>query len=90
MADEVVTSGEPHTTVIERRGGGGGIGMLFIGLILLAALVLGGVYLLNQNRNEAIKTDAISSAAKSVEKGADKVGRAAEKAGDAVTGDDKK
>ena len=52
--------------------------------------MLGGVYLLNQNRNEAIKTDAISSAAKSVEKGADKVGAAAEKAGDAVTGDDKK
>lgn len=73
------------TTVIETRGGGGsGVG-IFIGLILLAALVIGAVFLLNQNRNDAIKTDAITEAAKSVEKGADKVGAAAEKAGDAVS-----
>ncbi len=58
---------------------------IFIGLILLAALVIGAVFLINQNRNDAIKTDAITDAAKSVEKGADKVGAAAEKAGDAVS-----
>jgi hypothetical protein len=74
------------TTVIETRGGGGGgAAGLFIGMILLAALVIGAVFLLNQNRNDAIKTDAIAGAAKSVERGAEKIGTAAEKAGDAVS-----
>jgi uncharacterized membrane protein len=55
-------SGGGGTTVIETRGGGGGGGAagIFIGMILLAALVIGAVFLLNQNRNDAIKTDAIT------------------------------
>jgi hypothetical protein len=72
------------TTVIETSGGGGSGAGLLIGFVLLIAVVIGAYFLINQNRNEAIKTDAITSAAKSVEKGADKVGAAAEKAGDAV------
>jgi hypothetical protein len=69
------------TTVIERRGGGGGI---LIGLALIVAVVIGALYLINQNNREAVKTDAITSAAKSVEKGADKVGAAAQDAGESV------
>ena len=50
------------TTIIERRGGGGG---LLIGLAVLVLVVIGALYLLNQNSREAAKTDAITSAAKS-------------------------
>ncbi|MCW3848366.1 hypothetical protein OF829_14065 [Sphingomonas sp. LB-2] len=93
MDDDVTTTTTPNspgqTTIIERRGGGGGMGLM-IGFILLVALAIGAFYLINQNRNEAVKTDAISDAAKGVEKAAGKVGDAAEKAGDAITGNEKK
>jgi Flp pilus assembly protein TadG len=63
------------TTVIETRGGGSGMGFM-IGLILLVALAIGAFYLYQSSQNEAVKTDAISDAARSVEKTADKVGDA--------------
>jgi len=76
MTDEVVTSsrGEPHTTIIERSGGSGA--GLLIGFALLVGVVLAAYFLFIQDRNETAKTDAITSAAKSVEKTADKVGDA--------------
>jgi uncharacterized protein HemX len=88
MDDDVTTTTTPtqpgQTTIIERREGGSGMGLV-IGIILLVALAVGAFYLLQQSRN-----DAISEAAKGVEGAADKVGTAAEKAGDAVTGGEKK
>ena len=81
MADDRVTE-TPHTTVIERRGGGGGI---LIGLVLLIAVAIGGFYLFNQSQNDAIRTDAISGAAKDVGDSAKKVGDSAEKAADSAT-----
>ena len=91
MSDEITTHtpAPGTTTVIERSGGGGGAGII-IGIILLVALAIGAFYLINQNRNEAVKTDAISDAARGVGKAADKVGAAAEKAGDAITSEPKK
>jgi uncharacterized iron-regulated membrane protein len=60
--------------VIERRGSGAGI---LIGLAVLILVVVGALYLINQNNREAIKTDAVTSAA-------DKVGDAAKDVGDAA------
>jgi len=77
MAEEriVETTTQPHTTIIERRGGGGG---LLIGLAVLILVVVGAWFLINQSKNDAIKTDAVSSAAKSVGDTADKAGEAIE------------
>ncbi len=77
MADDRVTE-TPHTTVIEKSGGGGA--GIFIGIILLIAVVIGGFYLMNQSKNDNIKTDAVTSAAKDVGDSAKKVGDTAEKA----------
>jgi hypothetical protein len=62
------------TTVVERRGSGAGI---LIGLAVLILVVVGALYLINQNNREAIKTDAVTSAA-------GKVGDAAKDVGDAA------
>jgi hypothetical protein len=71
------------TTVVE-RGGGGGAAML-IGLAVLILIVIGAFYLINQNRHENVKTDAVTQAAQSVGAAADKVGDSAQKAAEAVT-----
>ncbi|MDE0878443.1 MAG: hypothetical protein OSB00_07220 [Sphingomonas bacterium] len=74
MAEErIVETPATHTTVIERSGGGAG---WLIAIILLAAVVIGGFFLLNQSRNDNAKTEAVTSAAKSVGDTADKVGDA--------------
>ncbi|MBO9622697.1 MAG: hypothetical protein J7500_08290 [Sphingomonas sp.] len=65
------------TTVVERRGGGGG---LLIGLAVLILVVIGAIYLINQNNREAVKTDAITGAADSVGDAAKDVGGAAKDA----------
>lgn len=76
----VETSAQPHTTVIERRGGGGG---LLVGIALLIAVLIGGYYLFGRQNAQNGKDAAITSAAKSV-------GDAADKAGDAIGGGEKK
>ena len=83
MSDErVTTTPTPQTTVIETRGGGGGVG-IFIGFVLLLAVAIGAFYLITQNNHQSAKDSAITQAAKSVEKTADK-------AGDAIDGATKK
>lgn len=67
------------TTIIERSSGGGGFGIL-IGFAILILVVVGAVYLLNDSRNEAVKTDAITEAADAVGDSAKKIGDSAEKA----------
>ncbi|GAA4763226.1 hypothetical protein GCM10023219_04430 [Stakelama sediminis] len=76
VTNERVTErdGGGTTTVIERRGGGGG---LLIGLAVLILVVVGAYFLLNQSHNDNMKTQAVTSAAKSV-------GDTAKKAGDAI------
>lgn len=64
------------TTTVVERSGGGGAGIL-IAFVLLLAVLIGGYFLLNQSRNDNLKTNAITHAA-------DSVGGAAKKAGDAV------
>jgi hypothetical protein len=78
VTETTTTPGAAHsTTVIERRGSGGG---LLIGLAVLILVVIGAFYLMNQNRNEAVKTDAITQAARDVGSSAKKAGDAVEKA----------
>ncbi len=81
MADDRVTE-TPHTTVIESRGGGGGV---LIGIVLLIAVAIGAFYLFNQSQNDAIRTDAVAGAAKDVGDSAKKVGDSAQKAADSAT-----
>ena len=78
MAEErvVETTTQPHTTVIERSGSGGG---LLIGLAVLIAVLIGGYFLMTMSNQNAAKTSAVTSAA-------DKVGGAADKVGDAASG----
>jgi len=71
------TPNERETVVVE-RGGGSGAGIL-IGVALLILVAIGAYFVINQNRNEAVKTEAVTEAARSV-------GDAADKAGDAIQG----
>lgn len=67
----------PNVTVVERRGGGGG---LIIGLVLLVGIVIGAFFLLNQSKNDNLRTDAVTSAAGKVGDAAKDVGESAKKA----------
>jgi len=64
----------PNTTVVERSGNSSTI---LIGIALLIAVLVGGYFLLNQSRNDNVRTDAVTQAAS-------KVGDTADKAGDAA------
>src|SRR6478735_3688657 len=98
MATERVTERPDGTreTVVERDGGttyvdkgGSGIGGVVIGIAVLALVAIVAFFLLQSNRNDAIRTDAVTSAASSVansaSSAADGVSSAANKAADAVT-----
>jgi hypothetical protein len=68
----------PSTTIVERRGGSGA--GLLIGLAVLVLVVIGALYLINQNSRENAKTDAVTSVAKDVGDAAKDVGTAAKDA----------
>lgn len=71
--------GRDRTTVIETRSGGGGmVAALILGIVVVAALIW---FLVAQNRNDTVRTDAVSSAAQSVGDAAKDAGRSV---GDAV------
>ncbi len=78
MSDDRVTQ-TPHTTIIERRSGGGG---MLIGLAVLIAVIVGAYLLFVRNDSEVAKNNAVTSAAKSVESTADKAGSAIDGATD--------
>ncbi|HEY8617005.1 hypothetical protein [Phenylobacterium sp.] len=67
------------TTYVERRGSG--MGGVLIGLAVLALVAIVAFFLLSQSRNDAIRTDAVTSAASSV---ADSASNAAGAVGDAA------
>ncbi|MFZ5720734.1 MAG: hypothetical protein ACOY5Y_14850 [Pseudomonadota bacterium] len=74
------------TTYVER--GGSGVGGVIIGIAVLALVAIIGFFLLQANRNDAMETQAISSAASSVADSAagaaESVGAAADRAADTV------
>lgn len=91
------TDGLTSKRVIERDGGGVtyvdkggyGIGGVVVGVAILALVAIIAFFLIQSNRNDAIRTDAVSSAAVSVADSAsiaaEGVSDAAGKAADAVT-----
>ncbi|HEY0646665.1 hypothetical protein [Phenylobacterium sp.] len=100
MATERVTErsdGLTHERVVERDAGGttyvdkggSGIGGIIVGIAVLAMVAIVAFFLLQANRNDAIQTEAVTSAASSVAEStataADSVSGAAERAADAVT-----
>lgn len=76
-AERVTETNSAGPVVVERRGGGAG---LLVGLAVLILVVIGALYLINQNNREAVKTDAITGAAESVGDAAKDVGDAAKDA----------
>jgi hypothetical protein len=67
------------TTYVDR--GGSGIGGVIIGIAVLALVAIVAFFLLQSNRNDALRTDAVTSAASSV---ADSASTAANSVGDAA------
>src|SRR5690349_6613962 len=100
MATERVTErsdGLTSVRVVERDGGGttyvdkGGSGMggVIVGIAILALVAIVAFFLLQSNRNDAIRTDAVTSAASSVadsaSNAANNVSNAANRAADTVS-----
>lgn len=63
----------PQTVVVERSGGGGG---LLIGLAILIVVAVAAYFLVIRSDSETAKNNAITGAAQSVERTADKAGAA--------------
>jgi hypothetical protein len=77
---ETVVERDSGTTYVDR--GGSGMGGVIIGIAVLALVAIVAFFLLTQNRNDAIRTDAVTSAASSV---ADSANSAAKSVGDAAS-----
>ena len=90
MAEEHVTTRDPsgtHTTTTiitdgdSRRGGGSG---LFIGLVLLVAIVVGIYFFTQMSGSEVAKDNAVANAASEVGNAASQVGDAAQDAANKI------
>jgi hypothetical protein len=92
MATEKVTTRSDGVTserTVERDGGGttyvdrggSGMGALVISIAVLALVAIIAFFLLNANRNNALRTDAVTSAASTV---ADSTANAAKNVGNAA------
>jgi hypothetical protein len=81
--ERVVESGGGGTTYVDR--GGGGMGGVIIGIAVLALVAIIAFFMLSANRNDAMRTDAVTNAASSVAGAAESVGDAASNAAEAVT-----
>ncbi|WP_293678368.1 hypothetical protein [uncultured Phenylobacterium sp.] len=86
-SERVVERDAGGTTYVDK--GGSGMGAVLIGLALLALVAIVAFFLLQSNRNDAMRTDAVTSAASSVadsaSNAAGSIGNAAENVGEAVT-----
>ena len=88
MATERVTErSDGGTTYVDK--GGSGVGAVIVGIAVLALVAIVALFLLQSNRNDAMRTDAVTSAASSVadsaSTAANSVSNAANTAADAVT-----
>jgi hypothetical protein len=82
VTERVVDRDGGSTTYVDNGRGGSGMGGVIIGIAVLALVAIIAFFVLNANRNDAIRTDAVTSAASSV---ADSTATAAKSVGDAAT-----
>jgi hypothetical protein len=80
---ERVVERDSGTTYVDR--GGSGVGGVIIGIAVLALVAIVAFFLMNQNRNDNLRTSAATGAATSIGQAADNVGSAAGRAADSVT-----
>jgi septal ring-binding cell division protein DamX len=81
---KTVETDSPTTTVIERKSGGG----MGVGLIVLAIVIIGllaAYFMFSANREDRLRTDAVSSAASSVAGSASQAADSVSDAASAVT-----
>ena len=87
-SERVVERDGGGTTYVD-KGGGSGMGGVIIGIAVLALVAIVAFFLLQSSRNDALRTDAVTSAASSVADSASSaaqgVSNAANNAADAVT-----
>ena len=87
-SERVVERDAGGTTYVD-KGGGSGVGAVIVGIAVLALVAIVAFFLLQSNRNDAMRTDAVTSAASSVadsaSTAANSVSNAANNAADAVT-----
>jgi hypothetical protein len=81
---ETVVERDSGTTYVDR--GGSGVGGVIIGIAVLALVAIVAFFLLTQNRNDAIRTDAVTSAASSVADSANSAAQSVGNAADNVAG----
>jgi hypothetical protein len=84
MATERVTErsdGSTERVYVDR--GGSGVGAVIVGIAVLALVAIVAFFLLNQSRNDNLRTSAVTSAASTV---ADSASGAAKSVGDAAQG----
>jgi hypothetical protein len=81
VTERVVDRDAGGTTYVDNGGGGSGVGGVIIGIALLALVAIVAFFLLNANRNDALRTNAVTSAASTV---ADSTATAAKSVGDAA------
>jgi len=86
-SERVVERDAGGTTYVDK--GGSGMGGVIIGIAVLALVAIVAFFLLQSNKNDAMRTDAVTSAASSVadsaSTAASNVSNAANNAADAVT-----
>lgn len=85
VTERVIERGTPGTTVVERRGGGG----VIMGIIVIALIAAIAFFLVDMNKGETRKDEAVTEAAGKVGDSAKKIGDAAERAVDKLAGDKK-
>jgi hypothetical protein len=73
-----VVERDSGTTYVDR--GGSGVGGVLIGIAVLALVAIVAFFLMTQNRNDTLRTSAVTGAASSVSHAADSVGNAASNA----------
>jgi hypothetical protein len=81
--ERIVERDDGGTTYVDR--GGSGVGGVIIGIAVLALVAIVAFFLMNQNRNDNLRTSAATGAATSIGQAADNVGSAAGRAADSVT-----
>ena len=79
---ERVVERDSGTTYVDR--GGSGVGGVIIGIAVLALVAIVAFFLLSANRNDSLRTSAVTGAAHSVSGAADSVGQAADSAAGSV------